>query len=93
MGEEKSKGFHWTTDVCSVRGFAIVRGTEGFTNLTRRGLQGTYNASTSKRNIRVPNGDVIVFSFAYVVSRSSSTLIFLTSLQLCSNHVFISLPS
>lgn len=50
----------------------IVGGTECFTKLTRRGLQGSYNASTSKRNIRVPNGDVIVFSFAYVVLRSPS---------------------
>ncbi|PPQ69246.1 hypothetical protein CVT26_003658 [Gymnopilus dilepis] len=29
-----------------------------------RGLQGSYNAFTTKRNIRVPNGDVLVFSLA-----------------------------
>ncbi|RDB20199.1 hypothetical protein Hypma_013067 [Hypsizygus marmoreus] len=29
-----------------------------------RGLQGSYNSFTTKRNIRVPNGDVLVFSLA-----------------------------
>ncbi|KAJ3504032.1 hypothetical protein NLJ89_g8152 [Agrocybe chaxingu] len=29
-----------------------------------RGLQGSWNAYTTKRNIRVPNGDVLVFSLA-----------------------------
>ncbi|KAF9476729.1 hypothetical protein BDN70DRAFT_811756 [Pholiota conissans] len=29
-----------------------------------RGLQGSYNAFTTKRGIRVPNGDVLVFSLA-----------------------------
>ncbi|GLB34301.1 putative peroxisome organization [Lyophyllum shimeji] len=29
-----------------------------------RGLQGSYNAYTTKRNIRVPNGDVLVFALA-----------------------------
>ena len=35
-----------------------------------RGLQGSYNAFTTKRNIRVPNGDVLVFSLAYVLFMS-----------------------
>ncbi|KAF8914372.1 hypothetical protein CPB84DRAFT_1811697 [Gymnopilus junonius] len=29
-----------------------------------RGLQGSYNAFTTKRNLRVPNGDVLVFALA-----------------------------
>jgi len=61
VGEEKSKGFHWTADVCSVRIFLIG---EHIIDERYSGLQGSYNASTSKRNIRVPNGDVIVFSLA-----------------------------
>ena len=29
-----------------------------------RGLQGSYNAYTTKRNLHVPHGDVLVFSLA-----------------------------
>ena len=33
-----------------------------------RGLQGSYNSYTTKRNIRVPHGEVIVFALSYVTT-------------------------
>jgi hypothetical protein len=38
-----------------------------------RGLQGSWNSYTKKRNIRIPYGDVLVFSLAYVFVRFFST--------------------
>lgn len=37
-----------------------------------RGLQGSYNAFSTKRGIHVPHGDVLVFALAYVVHSLNS---------------------
>lgn len=58
VGEEESKGFHWTTDVCSVRNASDCEMKEFVTEAMYSGLQGFYNAFTTKRNMHVPYGDV-----------------------------------
>lgn len=35
-------------------------------DMRRSGLQGSYNAYTTKRGIRIPNGAIIVFSLWFV---------------------------
>ncbi|KAG6841215.1 hypothetical protein C0991_000661 [Blastosporella zonata] len=66
---KKTKRWHAAIAGGIAGGLAIIwetRGRRGVIaqQLFVRGLQASYNAYTTKRNIRVPNGDVLVFALA-----------------------------
>jgi len=52
------------------------------------GLQGSYNAFTKKRGLRVPNGDVLVFALAYVFISTSHRLNLNISVIRCGQIVY-----